>query len=150
MRSNVPSLRETAAWTLVNLIRPGYSDSMVFLEALRQFQFKVGVDNFMLMFVSLVPVLSSEQKTKPTQHGVKELMSLGLFPSVIFCRCPQALEQSTCNKISSFCHVPSDHVISVHDVDNIYHVPLMLMEQNLHNLIASHLKLTLPVSPPDV
>ena len=62
----------------------GDIESMVFLEALRQFQFKVGNDNFMLMFVSLVPVLGSvgEQKTKPTQHGVKELMSLGLFPKV--------------------------------------------------------------------
>ncbi|GMI22981.1 hypothetical protein TeGR_g10077 [Tetraparma gracilis] len=128
----------------------GDIESMVFLEALRQFQFKVGPENFMLMFVSLVPVLSGEQKTKPTQHGVKTLMSLGLFPKVIFCRCPQELEASTCNKISSFCHVPANHVISVHDVNNIYHVPLLLMEQRLHELIATHLQIWLPISPPQI
>ena len=128
----------------------GDIESMVFLEALRQFQFKVGPENFMLMFVSLVPVLSGEQKTKPTQHGVKTLMSLGLFPKVIFCRCPQQVETSTAAKISAFCHVPADHVLSVHDVDNIYHVPLVLMEQGLHTLIANHLQITLPVSPPDI
>jgi CTP synthase len=77
-------------------------------------------------------------------------MSLGLFPKVIFCRCPQELEASTCNKISSFCHVPANHVISVHDVNNIYHVPLLLMEQRLHELIATHLQIWLPVSPPQI
>mmetsp|Transcript_12673 Transcript_12673/g.25843 ORF Transcript_12673/g.25843 Transcript_12673/m.25843 type:complete len:585 (+) Transcript_12673:104-1858(+) len=130
----------------------GDIESMVFLEALRQFQFKVGEENFMLMFVSLVPVLGSvgEQKTKPTQHGVKELMSLGLFPKVIFCRSSQPLESSTCNKISSFCHVPPQCVLSVHDVENIYHVPLLLMEQNLHGIILEHLKLQAPVLPPDI
>ncbi|GMI14416.1 hypothetical protein TrLO_g2428 [Triparma laevis f. longispina] len=130
----------------------GDIESMVFLEALRQFQFRVGDENFMLMFVSLVPVLGSvgEQKTKPTQHGVKELRSLGLSPKVIFCRCSTPVEPSTCAKISSFCHVPADHCISVHDVDNIYHVPLLLMEQNLHNMIATALKIDLPINPPNI
>ena len=80
----------------------GDIESMVFLEALRQFQFRVGDENFMLMFVSLVPVLGAvgEQKTKPTQHGVKELRSLGLSPKVIFCRSSTPLEAGTCAKIS--------------------------------------------------
>lgn len=75
----------------------GDIESMVFLEALRQFQFRVGRENFLLVHVSLVPVLGSvgEQKTKPTQHSVKELRSLGLSPDVIICRSASRLEEST-------------------------------------------------------
>ena len=130
----------------------GDIESMVFLEALRQFQFRVGADNFCLMFVSLVPVLGSvgEQKTKPTQHGVKELRSLGLSPSVILCRSSEKLEEKTCEKISGFCHVSEDCVLSVNDVNNIYHVPLLLMEQNLHSIIKHKLKLSYPIDPPNM
>jgi CTP synthase len=119
----------------------GDIESSVFFEALRQFQFRVGDDNFCLMFVSLVPILSDEQKTKPTQHGVRDLRSLGLSPKVIFCRCPIPLEDPCKNKISAFCHVSPNNVISVHDVKNVYHVPLLLLEQNLHRIIAKELKL---------
>ena len=125
----------------------GDIESSVFLEALRQFQFRVGDDNFCLMFVSLVPVLSEEQKTKPTQHGVRDLRSLGLSPKVIFCRSPRQLEESTCSKISSFCHVHADCVLSVHDVNNVYHVPLMLRDQGLHRIIARELKLGSRMTP---
>lgn len=117
----------------------GDIESSVFFEALRQFQFRVGDDNFCLMFVSLVPVLSEEQKTKPTQHGVRDLRSLGLSPKVIFCRSTQRLERATCVKISNFCHVPPSQVVSVHDVGNVYHVPLLLLEQNVHRIIAEEL-----------
>ena len=119
----------------------GDIESSIFFEALRQFQFRVGDDNFCLMFVSLVPVLSEEQKTKPTQHGVRDLRSLGLSPKVIFCRSTQRLEEATCRKISNFCHVPPTNVISVHDVGNVYHVPLLLLEQNVHRIISCELKL---------
>lgn len=119
----------------------GDIESSIFFEALRQFQFRVGDDNFCLMFVSLVPVLSEEQKTKPTQHGVRDLRSLGLSPKVIFCRSTQRLEEATCRKISNFCHVPPTNVISVHDVGNVYHVPLLLLEQNVHRIISRELKL---------
>ena len=119
----------------------GDIESSIFFEALRQFQFRVGNDNFCLMFVSLVPILSDEQKTKPTQHGVKSLMSLGLSPKVIFCRCPLPLVEPCKEKISAFCHVPAGNVISVHDVNNVYHVPLLLMKQGLHTIIAKELKL---------
>jgi len=130
----------------------GDIESMVFLEALRQFQFRVGSDNFCLMFVSLVPVLGSvgEQKTKPTQHGVKELRSLGLSPKVILCRSSEKLESKTCEKISGFCHVPHDCVLSVNDVNNIYHVPLLLMQQNLHEIVSRELKLIYPENPPNM
>ena len=121
----------------------GDIESSVFLEALRQFQFRVGKENFCLIFVSLVPVLGSvgEQKTKPTQHGVKELRAVGLIPDIIICRSSNRVELSTREKISVFCHCPPSHVLSVHDVSNIYHVPIILAEQNLHGLLREHLKL---------
>ena len=120
----------------------GDIESSVFLEALRQFQFRVGPDNFCLTFVSLVPVMGEEQKTKPTQHGVRDLRSVGLSPTVIFCRCKEVLEQSTKSKIASFCHVDGPGcVLSVHDVSNVYHVPLLLLEQRLHRILSEKLKL---------
>ncbi|KAL3941636.1 MAG: hypothetical protein SGBAC_004050 [Bacillariaceae sp.] len=121
----------------------GAIESSVFLEALRQFQFRVGAENFLLSFVSLVPVISEEQKTKPTQHGVKDLRSLGLSPSIIFCRSTEELSEPTKQKISDFCHVPANSVLSVHDVKNIYQVPLLLESQNLHQLLQSQLKFEL-------
>ena len=110
----------------------GDIESMPFLEALRQFQFRVGSDNFCLVHVSLVPVLGvvGEQKTKPTQHSVRELRALGLTPRLLACRSAdvsnhrwrhrgeegnevwsvvvwcQPLEQATKEKLSQFCHVP--------------------------------------------
>lgn len=125
----------------------GDIESSVFLEAIRQFQFRVGFDNFCLCFVSLVPILSDEQKTKPTQHGTRDLRSLGLSPSVIFCRCPQPLEAATKQKISSFCHVHVDNVLSVHDVSNVYHVPGLLQSQNLHDILRKQLSLPEPLKP---
>ena len=120
----------------------GDIESSVFLEALRQFQFRVGPSNFCLTFVSLVPIMGEEQKTKPTQHGVRDLRSVGLSPTVIFCRCREVLEEGTKSKIASFCHVNGpDCVLSVHDVSNVYHVPLLLMEQNLHRILAETLQL---------
>jgi CTP synthase len=124
----------------------GDIESSVFLEALRQFQFRVGHDNFCLCFVSLVPVLG-EQKTKPTQHGVRDLRSLGLSPSVIFCRASEPLEEATKTKISSFCHVAASNVLSVHDVNNVYHVPGLLEQQGLHHILTRELKLPAPLQP---
>lgn len=124
----------------------GDIESSVFLEALRQFQFRVGSNNFCLCFVSLVPVLSHEQKTKPTQHGVRDLRSLGLSPSVIFCRSTQPLEDPTKQKISNFCHVQAKNVLSVHDVNNVYYVPGLLQSQDLHGILAEELQLD-PLKP---
>ncbi|GAX23448.1 CTP synthase [Fistulifera solaris] len=118
----------------------GDIESSVFLEALRQFQFRVGFENFCLCFVSLVPVLSDEQKTKPTQHGVRDLRSLGLSPQVIFCRSTEPLLDATKQKISLFCHVPASNVLSVHDVSNVYFVPSLLKSQNLHMILQEELQ----------
>lgn len=126
---------------------------MVFLEALRQFQFRVGPENFCLVHLSLVPVLGSgdgEQKTKPTQHSVKELRSEGLSPAIIVCRSTNILEKSTKNKISLFCHVEPKCVVAVHNVPNIFHVPLLLQEQNLAEILKEklHLGSNIPHMPP--
>lgn len=125
----------------------GDIESSVFLEALRQFQFRVGHHNFCLCFVSLVPVLSDEQKTKPTQHGVRDLRSLGLSASVIFCRSTQPIADATKQKISLFCHVDPNNVLSVHDVSNVYYVPGLLQAQGLHTILQRELKLTQTLQP---
>ena len=121
----------------------GDIESSVFLEALRQFQFQVPNGDFCLVHVSLVPCLGSvgEQKTKPTQHGVKELRGLGLSPDVIVCRAADELEAATRSKLGIFCHVPASHVLSVHDVANIYHVPLLLLDQGMDEILRVKLKL---------
>jgi CTP synthase len=86
--------------------------------------------------------MGEEQKTKPTQHGVRDLRSVGLSPTVIFCRCKEVLDESTKSKIASFCHVDGPScVLSVHDVSNVYHVPLLLLEQKLHRILAEKLQL---------
>lgn len=121
----------------------GDIESMVFLESLRQFQFRVGRENFCLVHVSLVPVLGSvgEQKTKPTQHAVRELRSAGLSPDLIICRSKVELEEVTKAKISMFCHISPNHVMSVHDVSNIYHVPLILSQQGIASMLLSRIHL---------
>lgn len=109
----------------------GDIESAPFVEALRQFQFRVGVENFALIHVSLVPVIHGEKKTKPTQAAVKELRSLGLSPDIIACRCAEKLDRAATEKISMFCHVGPDQVVGVHDVNSTYHVPVLVREQLL-------------------
>ncbi|MGB2275536.1 MAG: glutamine hydrolyzing CTP synthase [Candidatus Poseidoniaceae archaeon] len=111
----------------------GDIESAPYVEALRQFQFRVGRENVTFVHVSLVPVMGpvGEQKTKPTQHTVKELMGLGITPDILVCRSSAPLNPETRAKLAAFCHVPERAVISTHDVPNIYHVPLMLEEQGL-------------------
>ncbi|KAG8507692.1 CTP synthase 1 [Galemys pyrenaicus] len=111
----------------------GDIESMPFIEAFRQFQFKVKRENFCNIHVSLVPQPSStgEQKTKPTQNSVRELRGLGLSPDLVVCRCSNPLDTAVKEKISMFCHVEPEQVICVHDVSSIYRVPLLLEEQGV-------------------
>uniref|UniRef100_A0A8C5FTV6 CTP synthase n=1 Tax=Gadus morhua TaxID=8049 RepID=A0A8C5FTV6_GADMO len=111
----------------------GDIESMPFVEAFRQFQFKVKRENFCNIHVSLIPQVSTtgEQKTKPTQNSVRELRGLGLSPDLIMCRCANALENAVKEKISMFCHVEPEQVICVHDVSSIYKVPLLLEDQGV-------------------
>ena len=111
----------------------GDIESAPFIEALRQFQFRVGRDNICFVHVSLVPVMGpvGEQKTKPTQHTVKELRGLGIIPDILVCRAEAPLAQDTREKLAAFCHVSPNSVMSAHDVSNIYRVPLLLNEQGI-------------------
>lgn len=117
----------------------GDIESAPFVEALRQFQFRVGSDNFALIHVSLVPVIHGEQKTKPTQAAIKDLRSLGLTPDMIACRCQEELLTQTVEKIGMFCHVGPEQVIAVHDVNSTYHVPLLLKQQKMMNFLTKKL-----------
>ncbi|KAF7318363.1 CTP synthase [Mycena chlorophos] len=121
----------------------GDIESAPFVEAMRQFQFRVGHDNFALVHVSLVPDMHGEQKTKPTQTTVHSLRGLGLLPDLIACRLlgPQALFPATKEKISMFCHVAPEQVFGVHDVSSVYHVPLLLQSQGIVEYLRKRLNL---------
>jgi len=124
----------------------GDIESAPFVEALRQFQFRVGQDNVCFVHVSLIPVMGpvGEQKTKPTQHTVKELRGLGINPHMLVCRSKSPLIDETRNKISAFCHVPPEAVVSAHDVSNIYQVPIMLESQGVTSMLADRFGFELP------
>lgn len=119
----------------------GDIESAPFVEALRQFQFRVGHENFALIHVSLVPVIHGEQKTKPTQAAIKDLRSLGLTPDMIGCRCANALDIPTIEKIAMFCHVGPEQVLAIRDVNSTYHVPLLLKEQKMISYLSKRLNL---------
>ncbi|EOX95219.1 CTP synthase family protein isoform 2 [Theobroma cacao] len=131
----------------------GDIESMPFIEALRQLSFSVGKDNFCLIHVSLIPVLGvvGEQKTKPTQHSVRELRALGLTPHLLACRsAQQPLLDNTKEKLTQFCHVPAANILSIHDVPNIWHIPLLLRNQNAHHSILKQLDLLSIATIPDL
>ncbi|GAB2226370.1 hypothetical protein Droror1_Dr00022174 [Drosera rotundifolia] len=115
----------------------GDIESMPFVEALGQLSCRVGPGNFCLIHISLVPVLNvvGEQKTKPTQHSVRGLRALGLIPDILACRSAKPLDDSVKMKLSQFCHVPVDNIITLHDVPNIWHIPLLLRDQKAHRAI---------------
>ncbi|KAK9803353.1 hypothetical protein WJX73_007619 [Symbiochloris irregularis] len=121
----------------------GDIESAPFLEAMRQFQFRVGPSNFCCVHVSLVPVLGvvGEQKTKPTQHSVSVLRSLGLSPHILACRSTDPLGVAAKEKLALFCHVPPKNVLNMHDCSNIWQVPLLLQEQGAHETVCSILEL---------
>ena len=120
----------------------GDIEGMPFLEAIRQMKIEEKPEDFLLVHVTLVPLDSSgEQKTKPTQHSVKELRSIGLQPDAIVGRCARKLEEGTKRKISLFCDVPVDAVISAEDAEDIYEVPLMFRKEKFDDYILSKLGL---------
>ncbi|CAO3652105.1 unnamed protein product [Mucor fragilis] len=121
----------------------GDIESAPFVEAMRQFQFRVGHDNFCLIHVSLVPVVGSvgEQKTKPTQMSVRDLRGAGLTPDLIACRSSKILDPSVASKISMFCHVAPEQVLAVHDVSSVYHVPILMREHGVIDFFRRRLNL---------
>ncbi len=121
----------------------GDIEGMPFLEAIRQMHNEEREEDFLLVHVTLVPLdKGGEQKTKPTQHSVKELRSLGLHPDVIVGRCVEDLSDAAKRKISLFCDVPKEAVISARDADDIYEVPLLFKKEKLDRYIISKLKLS--------
>ncbi|RWS15112.1 CTP synthase 1-like isoform X1 [Dinothrombium tinctorium] len=129
----------------------GDIEGMPFVEAFRQFQFRVKKENFCCVHVSLVPQPKStgEHKTKPTQASVRELRGLGLAPDMIVVRSEQPVSHTVKDKISMFCHVSSEQVICIHDVRSIYHVPVAMYEQGVVENLAKTLSLNIPNSVPN-
>ena len=128
----------------------GDIESAPFIEALRQFQFRVGKENICFVHVSLVPVMGPvvEQKTKPTQHTVKELRGLGIIPDILVCRSENPLDYETREKLAAFCHVSPEAVVSAHDVSNIYRIPILLDEQGVSEVLSKEIGFDLPDSRP--
>ncbi len=121
----------------------GDIESLPFLEAIRQIRIEHGAEMAMFMHLTLVPYIKAagEIKTKPTQHSVKELRSIGIQPDVLLCRCEQPLPQSDRRKIALFTNVPEKAVISAVDVDIIYSLPQWLHAQGLDDIVVDKLRL---------
>jgi CTP synthase len=121
----------------------GDIESLPFLEAVRQMRLELGPENSLLVHVTLVPFIptAGELKTKPTQHSVKELLSIGIQPDLLLCRSDRWLPQDLKKKIALFCNMPESHVISMQDMDTIYGVPVALSEEGLDNEIVKLLHL---------
>ncbi|MCK7593798.1 CTP synthase [Pseudomarimonas salicorniae] len=121
----------------------GDIESLPFLEAIRQIRTERGPHKAIFMHLTLVPWIAAagELKTKPTQHSVKELRSIGIQPDILVCRSEQPLPESERRKIALFTNVPEKAVISAVDLDNIYKIPLWLHEQGLDQIVVEDLKL---------
>jgi CTP synthase len=124
----------------------GDIESLPFLEAIRQLRNEVGRDHCAFVHVSLMPFIgpTGELKTKPTQHSVKELRSLGLQPDVIVCRSDRPIGRHLKEKISLLCDVPISGVVSAPDAPSIYEVPLLLRREGLDEVLADHLRIETP------
>lgn len=121
----------------------GDIESLPFLEAIRQFRKDVGRDNVLYVHVTLIPYLdsSAELKTKPTQHSVKELRSIGIQPDLIVCRSDRPIDDAIKSKIGLFCDLDIEAVVSAVNVDNLYEVPLVLHDEGVDEIIIRDLKL---------
>jgi len=121
----------------------GDIESLPFLEAVRQLKVEVGASNAMFMHLTLVPYIATagETKTKPTQHSVKELRSIGIQPDILVCRSEQPLDESSRKKVAMFTNVDERAVISLPDADTIYNIPAMLWEQHLDEIVTERFRI---------
>jgi len=121
----------------------GDIESQPFLEAIRQFRYDIGPENVLYMHLTLVPYIKAaeELKTKPTQHSVKELRSIGIQPDIILCRSERPLNRELKAKISLFCNLPPEAVFTALDVESIYEVPLSLHREGLDDKVVSLLNI---------
>jgi CTP synthase len=124
----------------------GDIESLPFLEALRQLAVQVGREHTLFMHLTLVPYIptAGEVKTKPTQHSVKELLSIGIQPDVLICRSDRMIPPNERAKIALFCNVPERAVISLKDVNSIYQIPALLKSQGLDEFICQRFHLDCP------
>ncbi len=124
----------------------GDIESLPFLEAIRQVASEVGRENVLYIHVTLIPYLkmSKEMKTKPTQHSVKELRSIGIQPDILVCRTEEALTKEMTEKMASFCNVDPDCVIQNLDAPSLYQIPLMLEKEGLADITCRKLHLDNP------
>ena len=121
----------------------GDIESLPFLEAIRQMRLSLGKENTLFVHLTLVPFVktSGELKTKPTQHSVKELRSIGIQPDIILCRTDRFLDENIKAKISLFTNVPLEAVITAKDVDNVYEIPLIFAREGLDGIVLKELGL---------
>jgi CTP synthase len=126
----------------------GDIESLPFLEAIRQMGVELGHDRVVYVHLTLVPFIptSSEIKTKPTQHSVKELRSIGIQPDILVCRSEQPLPAEQRKKIALFTNVQERAVISAYDADDLYKIPMMMHEQGLDDIVVKQLGLDLPAA----
>ena len=124
----------------------GDIESLPFLEAIRQMGIELGHERVVYVHLTLVPYIptSSEIKTKPTQHSVKELRSIGIQPDILVCRSEKPLPSEERKKIALFTNVPEKAVISAYDADDLYKIPKMMHDQGLDGIVARQLGLDLP------
>lgn len=128
----------------------GDIESLPFLEAIRQLRMELGQNNTLFIHLTLVPYISTagEIKTKPTQHSVKELRSIGIQPDVLICRCQELLRESDRHKIALFTNVEERAVFASPDMASIYEIPSMLHQQHLDDIVLE--KLNLQTKPADL
>ncbi len=128
----------------------GDIESLPFLEAIRQMRVELGRQNTLFLHLTLVPeiAVAGEIKTKPTQHSVKEMRSIGIQPDILLCRARETLPAGARKKIALFTNVEEKAVISGIDVDNIYKIPKLYVEQKIDQIVTAQLHITCP--PPDM
>jgi CTP synthase len=124
----------------------GDIESLPFLEAIRQIKSDIGRENVMYIHCTLIPYLKAagELKTKPTQHSVKELRSLGIQPNVIVCRTEHDLSQDMKEKLALFCDIDKNAVVELKDAETLYEVPLFLLAQGVDDYVLNHLGIEAP------
>ncbi len=121
----------------------GDIESLPFIEAIRQMRQELGRENTLFVHVTLVPFIAAAQelKTKPTQHSVKELLSVGIQPDILLCRTDRFLSKDIKSKIALFCNVEEEAVITAKDVASIYEVPLVFAHEGVDTLVLRYLHL---------
>ena len=128
----------------------GDIESLPFLEAIRQVRNDIGSINVVYIHVTLIPFLKNpgEMKTKPTQHSIKELLSIGIQPSIVVCRTEQRMSSDICDKLSLFCNIDKKDIIQNLNAESIYEVPLLLERENFAQIVCD--KLGIECRQPDL